>query len=124
MKQVKESQEEVELLQQEKVLIYELVNNLLCGRLPSPSYPLYMQEKNYIFQLKALKERKPYKTMKIQVFLGTFQSSNFLEKNLLCELYFHDLACLEINLVTLCGRCVIKGFCILCLKSGRLKVCT
>lgn len=40
-----------------------------------------------------IKEKRPYKTRRIQDFLGTFQSAYFLEQHLLCELYLHDLAC-------------------------------
>lgn len=77
MKQVKEMKGEFKLLQQERDIINDLINGLLCSRILSPSYLLYLQEKHYLFKLIALKENRPYKTRHIQDFLEAFQCANF-----------------------------------------------
>ena len=75
----------------EKDQLYNLFEELLSTRAPSPSYLVFLFEQFIWFKLKAVKERRPYEMETSTQFLETFMESNFVEKNLLCELYLHEM---------------------------------
>ena len=76
----------------EKYQLYTLSQELLGTRVPSSSYPVFLFEQFIWFKLKAVKEGRPYEIATSAKFLETFLASDFIEQNLLCELYLHDLA--------------------------------
>ena len=73
--------------------MYTLAQELLGTRLQSSSYLVFLFDQCIWFKLKAVKEGIPYETATSTKFLETFLASDFIEQNLLCELYLHDLAC-------------------------------
>ena len=80
-------------MQKEKDQLYILSQELLSTMEPSPSYPVFLFEQFIWFKLKAIKEGRPYEMETSVHFLETFMESNFIEKNLVCELYLHEMAC-------------------------------
>ena len=88
-----EGAEKFKSMQVEKDQPYTLSQELLSTRAPSPSYPVFLFEQFIWFKFKALKEGRPYEMETSAQFLETFMKSNFIEKNLLCELYLHEMAC-------------------------------
>ena len=85
---------------------------LLSCRSPSPSHPVFLFEQMIMFQIKALKEGRPWQIVTPQ-FLETFTQSEFFEQNLLCELYLHDRACMmdtEANPVPHIGDIHLRSF--------------
>ena len=60
---------------------------------PSSSYPLFLFKHFIWFKLKAIKEGIPYEIATLAKFLETFLASDFIEQNLICELYLHELSC-------------------------------
>ena len=80
-------------MQVEKDQLYTLSQELLGTRVPSSSYPMFLFEQFIWFKLKALKEGIPYEIATSAKFLETFLASDFIELNLICEIYLHELAC-------------------------------
>ena len=80
-------------MQVEKDQLYTLSQELLSTRAPSPSYPVFLFEQFIWFKLKAVKEKRPYEMATSAHFLENFMEINFVEQNLLCELYLHEMAC-------------------------------
>ena len=80
-------------MQEEKDQLYTLSQELLGTRAPSSSYPVFLFEQFIWFKLKAIKEGRPYEIATSSKFMETFLVSEFIEQNLLCELYLHELAC-------------------------------
>ena len=54
---------------------------------------MFLFEQFIWFKLKAVKEGRTYEIETSTKFLETFLESDFVEQNLLCELYLHELAC-------------------------------
>ena len=81
-------------MQVEKDQLYTLSQELLSIRAPYPSYPVFLFEQFILFKLIAVKERRPYEMENSAQFLETFMESNFIDQNLLYELYLHEMACL------------------------------
>ena len=73
--------------------MYTLSQELLGTRVPSSSYPVFLFEQFIWFKPRAVKEGRPYEIATLTKFLETFLESDFEEKNFLCELYLHELAC-------------------------------
>ena len=80
-------------MQKEKDQMYALSRELMSSRDPSPSYLVFLYEQMNLFKLKSLKEGRPYQLTPFSQFLETFVESSFTKQNLLCELYFHEMAC-------------------------------
>ena len=80
-------------MQKEKDQLYILSQELMRSRAPSPSYPIFLYEQFTWFQLKELKEGRPYEVASSDQFLETFMKSSFNEKNILCEIYLHEISC-------------------------------
>ena len=80
-------------MQKEKDQVYNLSQELMISIPPYPSYPVFMYEQFTWFKLKALKERRPYEVASSAHFLDTFMERKFTKNNLLCEIYFHEMAC-------------------------------
>ena len=80
-------------MQKEKDQLYILSRELMSSRAPSPSYHVFLYEQFTWFKLKDLKEGRPYEVTYSTQFMETFIKSIVTEKNLLCELYLHEMAC-------------------------------
>jgi len=78
-------------LTKDKREMYELVLNLLGSRVPSLSYPVFLWEIFYLFQLKAICDNRTYKGISNRILLNVFHSSNFDEQSLFCELFLHNI---------------------------------
>ena len=76
-------------MQVEKDQLYTLSQELLGTRVPSSSYPVFLFEQVIWFKLKVVKEWRPYEIETLAKFL----ECDFVEQNLLCEIYLHELAC-------------------------------
>lgn len=66
--------------------MYDILHELLSFKKYSPSYPLFLHEQLILFLLAKIEENKLYEMTTTMTFLETFNHSNFVEKNLLCEL--------------------------------------
>ena len=80
-------------MQVEKYQLYTLSQELLGTKVPSSSYPVFLFEQFIWFKLKDVKEGRPYEIATSAKFLETFMASDFIEQNLLCELYLHEMDC-------------------------------
>ena len=80
-------------MQVEKDQLYNLSQELLGTIVPSSSYPMFLFEWFIWFKLRDVKEGRLYEIETSTKFLETFLESDFEERNLLCELYLHELAC-------------------------------
>ena len=104
-------------MQVEKEQLYTLSQELLSTKAPSPSYPVFLFEQFIWFKLKAVKEGRPYEMETSAHFLETFMESDFVEQNLLCELYLHEIGLPLGPPFEPCPspwRCSAEGFCLLC----------
>ena len=72
--------------------MYALSQELIGTRNPSSSYPVFLFEQFVWFKLKIVQEGRSFEITTSENFLETFFGSNFEEKNLLCELYLHEMA--------------------------------
>ena len=100
-------------MQVEKYQVYTLSQGLLGARVPSSSYPIFLFEQFIWFKLRVVKEGRPYEIETLAKFLETFMESDFEKKNLLCELYLHELACrldLHLNPTTFLGDVQLRYF--------------
>lgn len=66
--------------------MYSLARQLLCCRNPSPSYPIFLYEQLYLFQLRAIQADKPYQINNPNSFLKAYSSVDSADQHLLCEL--------------------------------------
>ena len=80
-------------MQVEKDQLYTLSQEMLGTRAPSSSYPVFLFEEFIWFKIKDIKEGRPYEIETSAKVLETFMESDFVEQNLLCEIYLHELAC-------------------------------
>ena len=78
-------------MQKEKDQMHILSQELMSSRAPSPSYPVFLYEQFTWFKMKELKEGRPYEVASSDQFLETFMKSSFTKKNLLCQLYLHEM---------------------------------
>ena len=100
-------------MQVEKDQLYTLSQELLGTREPSSSYPVFLFEQLIWFKLKVVKEGRPYEIATSAKFLETFLETDFVEHNLLCELYLHELACpldRHSNLAPFLGDVQLRSF--------------
>ena len=77
-------------MEQDRRNMYSLAKKLMCYRNPSPSYPIFLNEQPYLFQLRAIKSDKPYQIIDTKSFLKAYFSSDSADQHLLCELYLHE----------------------------------
>lgn len=80
-------------LTNDKTKLREISLSLLGCRRPSPSYPMFLWERYYLFQLKEFFENIPYLGSSTRTFLEAFCACGFTEQSLLCELSLHDMMC-------------------------------
>lgn len=73
----------------DKTKLCDLSLNLLSCRWLSPSYPAFLWECYYLFQLKAIYENRSYMGSSTRTFLEIFRSCDFDHQSLLCELFLH-----------------------------------
>lgn len=85
----------------DKTKLCDLTLNLLACRRSSPSYPVFLWEHYYLFQLREVYENMCYLASFTRTFLEFFWSCYFDDKNLLCELFLHNMMCeyVSINMV-------------------------
>ena len=77
----------------DKWKLHDLALNLLGCKKPSSSYPIFLWESYYLFQLKYIMEDKPYVGSSSRTFLDVFHASDFDEQRLLCELFLNNIIC-------------------------------
>lgn len=77
----------------DKTKLRELALNLLTCRRKSPSYPVFLWEHYYLFQLKEIYENRSYLGSSTHSFLEIFHSYEFDDQSLLCELFLHNVMC-------------------------------
>jgi hypothetical protein len=70
---------------------------LISCRLPSPVYSIYLKEHKYFLQLRALAIDNPSYIATTDQFLQLYFNSEEDDKNLLCELYQHNLVLSELH---------------------------
>lgn len=85
--------QEIHNLTNDKNKVYRLSLNLFGCRSTSASYPIFLWERFYLFQLKAIYENIPYLGNSTWTFLDVFCACDFDEKNLLCEIFLHNMIC-------------------------------
>lgn len=71
----------------------DLTLNLLACRRSSLSYPMFLWECYYLFQLREVYEKRSYLGSFTRTFLEIFHSCDFDDPNLLCELFLHNMMC-------------------------------
>ena len=59
-------------MQKEKNQMYDLVQELLSYRAPSPSYWVFLFEQSNLFKLISIKEGRPYQLVTYSQFLDSF----------------------------------------------------
>lgn len=77
----------------DKKKLHDLTLNLLGCRWPSPSYPIFLWERYFLFQMKDAMEDMPYLCSSTRTFLDVLYSSDFDDQSLLCELFLHNIIC-------------------------------
>jgi len=100
-------------LQKNIQTMYNLVEQVLICRSPSPSYSIFLYEQMTLFKIKAVKEGRPHKIALSFDFMDTFSHSEIEEQHLLCELYLHEFACpmdRRYNITPLVGDIQIRSF--------------
>jgi hypothetical protein len=68
-----------------------LLGSILSYRAPSPIYSVFLNERHFMFQFRAVETCKPYKVTSAETFLKVYYERNKEDKDLLCELYQHNL---------------------------------
>jgi hypothetical protein len=90
-KKASELQAQVRLLEEEKGKMSSLLGSILTCREPSPVYSVLLNERYFMFQFRVVATCKPYKVTSLETFLQVYYESNKEDKNLLCELYQHNI---------------------------------
>jgi hypothetical protein len=93
--------------------MYNLVEQVLICRSPSPSYSIFLYEKMTLFKIKVVKEGRPHKIALNFYFMDTFSHSEIEEQHLLYELYLHEFACpmdRRYNITPFFGDIQIRSF--------------
>ena len=83
--------EQIRDLTIDKQRLHDLTLNLLDCRRSSPSYPIFLWERYFLFQLKAIMEGRPYLFSSTRTFLDVFRASDFDEQSFLCEFFLHNI---------------------------------
>jgi hypothetical protein len=95
-----------EELKDKLLLMFDLVQKLLATRKPSSNYSLFLIEQLAFFQIKSIKEGRPYAVFKPEDFVQTFAEASTIDQHLLCEVYLHNEAIpenIQLNLNPLVG---------------------
>ena len=74
--------------------MYSLAKQLMCCRKPSPSYPIFLYEQFYLFQLRAIKSNKPHQIVDPKSFMKAYFSFDSVDHHLPCGLYLHEYICM------------------------------
>jgi hypothetical protein len=101
-----------EELKRKLLLMFDLVQKLLASRKPSSNYSIFLIEQLAFFQIKSIKEGRPYAVFKPEDFVKTFVEASTIDQHLLCELYLHNEAIPEnkqLNLNPLVGDIQIQA---------------
>jgi hypothetical protein len=101
-----------EELKSKLLLMFDLVQKLLAAKKPSSNYSLFIIERLAFFQIKSIKDGRPYAVFKPKDFVQTFAESSTIDQHLLCELYIHNEAIPEnrqLNLNPLVGDIQIQA---------------
>ena len=72
--------------------MFDLVQKLSTARKPSSNYSLFLTERLAFFQMKSIKDGRPYAVFKPEDFVQTFVEASTIDQHLLCELYLHNEA--------------------------------
>jgi hypothetical protein len=91
IKKASELQTQVELLKKEKRQMSSLLGAILSCRAPSPTYFVFLHERYFLFQFRAIAAHKPHNITSPETFLGVYYKSNTEDRNLLCEFYQHNI---------------------------------
>jgi hypothetical protein len=92
--------------------MFNLVQKLLVSRKPSSNFSLFFIERLAFFQMKSIKDGRPYAVFKLEYFDQTFAEASTIDQHLLCELYLHNEAIPEnrqLNLNPLVGEIQIRA---------------
>ena len=92
--------------------MFDLAQKLLAARKPSSNYSLFLIEWLAFFQIKSIKEGRPYAVLKLEDFVKTFAEASTIDQHLLCEVYLHNEAIPEnrqLNLNPLVGDNQIRA---------------
>ena len=81
-------------MEQDTRVMYSLAIQLLCCRKPSASYPIFLYEQLYLFQLRVIQVDKPYQINNLRSFLKAYSNADSTNQHLLCELYLHEYICM------------------------------
>jgi hypothetical protein len=103
---------QIEELKGKLLLMFDLVQKLLAARKPSSNYSLFLIERLTFFQIKSIKEGRPYAVLKPEDFVKTFAEASTTDQHLLCEVYLHNEAIPEnrqLNLNPLVGDIQIRA---------------
>lgn len=93
-KELRRFPKKVKAMEQDMRVMYSLARQLLCCRKPSPSYPIFLYEQLYLFQIRAIQADKPYQINNPRSFLKAYSSVDSADQHLLCELYLHEYICM------------------------------
>lgn len=77
----------------DKTKLSDLALNLLACRWLSSSYPVFLWERYYLFQLRVVYENMSYLGSTTCTILENFHSCDFDDQSLLCELFLHNIIC-------------------------------
>jgi len=113
MQQLKDSKKEVKESKEKMALMFSLVQKLMATRKPSVNYSLFLSERLVYFQLKAIKDGRPYELITSEKFVETFNEAPESDQHLLCELYLHNEAIPDnrrVNLIPIAGDIQIRAF--------------
>ena len=91
-------QDQIRDLTIDKQILHDLTLNLLGCRRPSPSYPIFLWERYFLFQLKAIMEGITYLCSSTRTFLDVFRASDFDEQSLLREFFLHNIICEHVSM--------------------------
>ena len=94
------------------LLMFNLVQKLLASRKTSSNYSVFLIERLAFFQMKSIKDGRPYAVFKPEDFVETFAEASTIDQHLLCELYLHNETILEniqLNLDPLVGDIQIRA---------------
>jgi hypothetical protein len=103
---------QIEELKGKLLLMFDLVQKLLATRKPSSNYSLFLIEQLAFFQIKSIKEGRPYAVLKSEDFVKTFVEASTTDQHLLYEVYLHNEAIPEnrqLNLNPLVGDIQIRA---------------
>ena len=92
-KELRRLPKNIKAMEQDRRVMYSLARQLLCCRKPSPSYPIFLYEQLYLFQLRANQANKPYQINNPNSFLKAYSSADLVDQHLLSELYLHEYIC-------------------------------